>query len=250
MRAEKLARKRADKASAVPALAVAVVVAFAGLAFAGLGARAASPATVSSDAGNIFIERDGVRKKLTASEMDVDPTLSPDGTIVVYTRQGRGRAPRGSDLDQRCTSDPRPDELRQVNADGTGDKLLLSGREGSAQQQLCDFRGKQFSSDGRRLYFLTPGGSFSGALHVYDMRSREARYLLPANDLVVLNFCTGKYKDALAVLMRRAFLFDGTYVWYWLYDAAGKKEYGPLGPFLDPDELIRQMHSTWCEGKS
>jgi hypothetical protein len=47
---------------------------------------------VYSDAGSIFIERAGRTTKLTASEMDVDPVLSPSGTFVVYTRQGRGRS--------------------------------------------------------------------------------------------------------------------------------------------------------------
>ena len=37
------------------------------------------PARVYSDAGNIFIERASGTTKLTASEMDVDPVLSPNG---------------------------------------------------------------------------------------------------------------------------------------------------------------------------
>src|ERR1700757_2977418 len=49
---------------------------------------------VYSDAGSIFIERAGRTAKLTASEMDVDRVLSPSGTFVVYTRQGRGRSRR------------------------------------------------------------------------------------------------------------------------------------------------------------
>jgi len=40
-------------------------------------------AFVYSDAGNIFIDRDGTKTKLTTSEMDVDPVLSPNGAFVV-----------------------------------------------------------------------------------------------------------------------------------------------------------------------
>src|SRR5580700_8603419 len=80
---------------------------------------------VHSDAGNIFMERGGKKTKLTTSEMDVDPVLAPGGAIVVYTRQGRGRSVRGYDVGQICTVDPRPDELRQINADGTGDEHFL-----------------------------------------------------------------------------------------------------------------------------
>jgi hypothetical protein len=206
-------------------------------------------ARVYSDAGNIFIERNGTKTRLTASEMDVDPVLAPGGAFVVYTRQGRGRSVRGYDSSQLCTTDPHPDELRQINADGTGDKLLLTGRKGKPDDQLCDFRNKQFSSDGRRLYFLTPGWATSGALHVLDTRNGDEHFILPANDLLVLSFCPSKYKDDIVVLSHRYFLLGGSYDWYWLYDSAGKKELGPLGDFDNPDDMARQAHGVWCENK-
>ena len=131
-------------------------------------AAAAAGTRVFADAGNIFIERGGVKTRLTGSEQDSDPVLAPDGSYVVYTRQGRGRGLPGYDLGQFCTVAPKPDELRRVNSDGSGDRLLLEGRNGDGEAQLCDFRSKQFSADGARLYFLTPGWTTSGALHVYD----------------------------------------------------------------------------------
>jgi hypothetical protein len=205
---------------------------------------------VYSDAGNIFVERGGAKTQLTKSEMDVDPVLAPGGAVVVYTRQGRGRSVRGYDINQVCTTDPRPDELRQINVDGSGDKLLLTGRKGDPDEQLCDFRNKQFSSDGRRLYFLTPGWPMSGALHIFDMRTGDDHFVLPANDILVLSFCPNKYKDNLAVLSHRNFLLGGGYDWYWLYDSTGKKELGPLGAFDNPDDMARQAHGVWCESKS
>jgi hypothetical protein len=213
------------------------------------GATEDAAPQVYSDAGNIVIERNGVKTKLTSSEMDVDPVLSPYGYVVVYTRQGRGRSVRGYDVSQVCATDPRPDELRQINADGTGDKLLLKGQKGDPNEQLCDFRDKQFSSDGKHLYFLTPGSDSSGALHVLDMHSADDRFVMPANDLLVLNFCQNKYKDDLVVLQRRDFLLGGSYVWYWLYDSTGKKELGPLGQFDNPDDMVRQAHGVWCGSK-
>jgi WD40 repeat protein len=171
------------------------------------------PARVYSDAGNIFIERSGGTTKLTASEMDLDPVLSPNGTFVVYTRQGRSRGPRAYAPDQLCTTQPRPDELRRINSDGSADQLVLKGRGGTPERQLCDFKSKQFSSDGRRLYFLTPGWAASDALHVYDMRAGEEHFLLPANDVLVLNFCRSYYKDHLIVLSHRYFFLGGSYDW-------------------------------------
>jgi len=209
-------------------------------------APAAPASRVYSDAGNIFIERAGVKTQLTKSEADVRPVLSPDGMSVVYTRQGRGRSIKGYDLGQFCLDTPRPDQLRQVNIDGSDDRLLLDGRKGSGEAQLCDFRSKQFSSDGRRLYFLTPAWATSGALHVFDLRTREEHFLQPANDLLVLNFCIGKYKDDLVLLAHRYFVFGGSYDWYWLYDPATRKELGPLGHFDGPDAVAKAAHQEWC----
>ncbi len=215
------------------------------------GALRAEPAAphVYSDAGNIYTERNGAKTKLTSSEMDVDPVLAPNGAYVVYTRQGRGRTVHGYDTSQVCTTEPRPDELRQINADGSGDKLLLKGRKDGPEHQLCDFRQKQFSSDGRRLYFLTPGWATSGALHMFDTHSGDERFVTPANDVLVLSFCPNKYKDDLVVLAHRYFLLGGSYDWYWLYDSTGKKELGPLGEFDNPDDMVRQAHGVWCASK-
>lgn len=204
---------------------------------------------VYSDAGSIFIERNGNTTRLTASEMDLDPVLSPDGAFVVYTRQGRGLSRRHYEPDQFCPTEPRPDELRRINVDGSDDRLVLKGRGGGPEHQLCEFKSKQFSSDGRRLYFLNPAWATSNALHVFDLRAGEEHFLMPANDLVVLNFCRGKYKDHLIVLSHRYFLFGGSYDWYWLYDPAGKKDLGPLGHFGNREDLIRQAHGEWCEAK-
>jgi hypothetical protein len=208
---------------------------------------APAPPRVYSDAGDIYIVRDGIKTQLTKSEQDVEPALSPDGQTVVYTRQGRGRSVPGYDLGQSCVDTPKPDQLRAVNADGSDDRLLLEGRKGEAAAQLCDFRSKQFSADGKRLYFLTPGWTTSGALHVYELRPREQRFVLPANDLLVLNFCSGKYQDDLVVEQHRYFVFGGSYDWYWLYDAAGKKELGPIGHFDSPDAMVKAARQNWCK---
>ena len=189
------------------------------------------PARVYSDAGSIFIERAGRIAKLTASEMDIDPVLSPSGNFVVYTRQGRGRSHRHYEPDQFCPTEPRPDELRRIDLDGSHDRLLLKGRGGDPERQLCDFKSKQFSSDGRRLYFLTPAWAASNALHVFDMRAGEEHFLLPANDVLVLNFCRSKYKDHLVVLSHRNFLFGGSYDWVLALRSERQKRARTARPF-------------------
>jgi len=196
---------------------------------------------VYSDGDGIMLERDGNKIQLTKSRQDTDPVVSPDGRMVFYTRRAAGeRDP------QFCSRPPKADELRQVGTDGKDDKLLLSGHWGDPESQLCDFSNKQFSRDGRRLYFMSPGWATSGALHVYDLRTRDERYLVPANDFLVLSYCANEHKDDLAVLSHRYFVFGGSYDWYWLYDASGKKELGPLGEFAHREDLIKAARDEWC----
>jgi len=199
---------------------------------------------VYSDASNVFIESNGAKIQLTRSEQDVDPVLAPNGAYVVFTRQGRGRS--AQTYNPGCLISPKPDELRQVNIDGSGDRLLLTGRKGEPQDQLCDFHSKQFSSDGQRLYFLTPAWATSGALHVYDTRSRDEHFVVPANNVLVLSFCNNKYRDDLVIRAHRYFVFGGSYDWYWLYDPMGKKELGPIGEFDSPDDVIKAANNEWC----
>jgi hypothetical protein len=225
-----------------------MIVASITLASAAATVLAAAPPAprVYSDAGNIFIERDGVKTQLTKSEQDIDPVLSPDGAFVVFTRQGRAHIGKDENGDQSCEGVPKPDELRQVNIDGTADKLLLRGREGKPNEQVCRFTSKQFDSDGRRLYFLSPAWVTSGALHVYDLRRQESHFVMPANDVLVLSFCRNEYKDDLAVAMHRYLVFGGSYDWYWLFDSSGKKEIGPLGEFENPGDVVKRAHEEWC----
>jgi hypothetical protein len=199
---------------------------------------------VYSDAGNIFLERDGAKTQLTKSEQDVEPVLAPDGSFVVFTRQSHASGKQEDN--QFCDTSSETDELHQIGVDGKNDKILLRGHKGDGGAQLCGFHDKQFSSDGRSLYFLTPGWATSGALHVYDMRKQSEKFLIPASDVVVLNFCQSKYKDYLVVLDHRYFVFGGSYDWYWLFDPTARKQIGPLGEFENPGDVVKQAREDWC----
>lgn len=189
----------------------------------------ASPA-VSVEGGDIVITDDGRKTVLTHAQADSDPALSPNGRIVVFTR---GALPDDS-------SDCRPavagrQALMSVDVKSGQARVLVAARAGSKPEtQLCNFGEKQFSSDGKRLYFSTPGWATSGALWVHAFSTGQTRYLLPSNGFSVLANCKDpQYRDKLAVSQHRYFAFGGSFDWYWLYDGQGLKQLGPIGETLD-----------------
>ena len=205
----------------------AAVAFVASLAFAqSTKAAQRSDARAKVEAGNVFIVKNGHRRQLTKLGRDFDAALSPDGRFVVYTRGDRKPPP---DDPSECKTGAGADQLRRVDIDGSNDRLLVAAHGGAQPpQQLCRFEEKQFTSDGRKLFFLSPGWATSGALHVYDFADKSVRFVAPANALIVLNFCAGKHRDALVLNQHRYFLGGGSYDWYWLFDASGRKEIGPV----------------------
>lgn len=198
------------------------------------------PISVSVQDGNIFVQRFNVTKPVTNSGRDSEPVLSPDGTFVVFTRAPKKK----SSDDMGCRSDG--DLLMRVGVDGAREIVLVrSFASRRPERQLCGFTAKQFSSDGRLLYFLTPGWATSGALHAYDFKTQRERFVVDASGLVVLSTCKGEHKDRVAVMRHKYFVFGGSYDWYWLYDPKAKKEIGPLGE-IDEKDLAKQAE-LWCE---
>jgi hypothetical protein len=204
----------------------------------GAGASGVAAATVEIKDGNIFLVEGAQRRQLTRSGRDADAVLAPDGKTVAFTRVGN---PRSSGMQGDCKSGAQADELRRIRVDGGGDELLVRGQEGKdPKESLCEFRRKQFSSDGRMLYVLTPAWATSGALHAYDTRDKKLGFVMPANDVIVLSACKSQeYRDNLVVQQHRYFVVAGSYDWYWLYDRTGKREKGPLGDY-DGDEAVRE----------
>jgi hypothetical protein len=57
------------------------------------------------------------------------------------------------------------------------------------QQSICYFGLKQFTSDGRYIFFLSSGWVVSMGLHRYDTRTKALTFVMDANDVIVLNKC-------------------------------------------------------------
>lgn len=224
------------------AIAVALSAAQAATAQAALKA---GQVRVTVSAGNIFVEQAGKRRQLTALGRDADAVLSPDGKFVAFTRTD-GKPPPDDPME--CKTGAGGDELRRIDADGKNERVLLKARTGKAPpQQLCRFDQKQFTSDGRKLYFIAPGWTTSGALHVYDFGTQAVGFVAPANLAIVLNFCAGEHRDQLVLNQHRYFIGGGSYDWYWLYDRSGRKEIGPVGDDSDkPESIIEKARDIIC----
>lgn len=213
-----------------------------------LGTSAASGApSVSVKDGNIVLLQDGQQRQLTKSGKDATPALSPDGRWVAFTRVGN---PASTGAQGDCKSGAQADELRRVQVDGSGDELLVRGQEGKEpKQSICDFSGKQFTSDGRAIYFLSPAWAVSSALHRYDVGTKALTFVMAANDVLVLSDCKkAENRDNLVVNQHRYFVVGGSYDWYWLFDSTGKKEKGPVGEFENEQALREAISaSSLCE---
>jgi hypothetical protein len=189
-----------------------------------LAAAPSTAQTVVAEHGNVVLTRTGSAPvRLTASGIDRDPVLSPDGRRVVFVRGG-GR-PDGRD----------PSELWMVDARGGGERRLLGERPSDEpRENLTAFVGPQFAPDGRKVYFLVTAWVTSGAIHALDLATGRERYVCPGNSLEVVP--RGEYAGHLMVQQHHYFVGGGSYDWYWLLTPDGR-EVGPLGEAL---ELFRE----------
>jgi hypothetical protein len=189
-----------------------------------LAAAPSASQTVVAEHGDVVLTRAGSAPvRLTASGIDRDPVLSPDGRRVVFVRGGGRPDGRG------------PSELWMVDARGGGERRLLAERPSDEpRENLTAFLAPQFAPDGREVYFLVTAWVTSGAVHALDLATGRVRYVCPGNSLEVVP--RGEYAGHLMVTQHRYFVGGGSYDWYWLVTPDGR-DVGPLGEAL---ELFRE----------
>lgn len=196
---------------------------------------AAEPAVTVRD-GNIFItDQAGREKQLTTGGRDSRPVLDPQRKWVAFVRAIDGKA-IASGADETA-----PAELWQIRADGKEPLMLVRTRQSEKIEELiAGFEDVQFSSDGRRVYFVTPAWATSGAVHVVDTTNRKERFLVPGNNLRVLH--RGEYRDHLLLQQHRYFLGGGSCDWFYLFSPEGK-EVGVVG------EDVENFLNTYAEAE-
>jgi dipeptidyl aminopeptidase/acylaminoacyl peptidase len=180
-----------------------------------------SAQTVSVKEGNIYWKGSGAARQLTTSGHDSDPSLSPDGHSVVFVRGTPGK------MISHGAGEDEATELWLIDVDGKNATMLLRGKEDPEPKAvLVDMNAPQFSPDGKKIYFVSAAWATSGAVHVYDLQSKQQKFLCPGNDLHVVR--TGDYKGHLLVTQHRYFIGGGSYDWFWLLKPDGS-EVGAVG---------------------
>jgi hypothetical protein len=194
---------------------------------AGSAASAAERPSVAVVNGNVVLNSSGKQIQLTSSGNDLDPVLSPNGSLVVFTRKLKGVAATASC--NMAVAEQR--QLWVIGADKKNARKLLASKEAEDPKvALCDFAHKQFSSDGRKVLFETPAWATSGAMHEYDLTTNRQRFVVPSNGFRILSNCAMReYRDHLVVGQHRYFVFGGSYDWYYLFSPDGKRELGAIG---------------------
>src|ERR1044072_6341891 len=109
--------------------------------------------TVSVKDGNIqFTDKSGKTTALTSSGRDSNPVLAPDGKWVAFVRKVEGKKIA------TAADEVEPTELWQVRVDGKEPSLLLKCLDAEKPESIiAAFDSLQFSTNGKLLYFVTPG---------------------------------------------------------------------------------------------
>ena len=191
-----------------------------------LGAAASSPLSVKEVNGNIFlVNDDGHTERLTTSGIDLMPSISPDGTEVVFVRSAQGHT-----ADAICVIHVR--EPRAGNPCSTAWPDLARNTE------IGRILDPQFSPDSSAVYFFTQPGNF-GVIVRADIAPPKsyvvAHSVIPIEQGRSFDVIRrGKYAGDLIIHKDSQKLTSGRLFLYWLTDPYGAN----LAIIADKDEDV------------
>jgi Tol biopolymer transport system component len=178
-----------------------------------------------------LLDKNGHEHRITLSENEYDPCLSPDGNHAVFVRKigtsGQGLASNEA-LTQIWIMETTAPMSSQLLVDSP---LEINGRTVSV------FSSPQFSPEGEKVYFLVDSASVTNTIVSLDIATKETRFITSAHQFRVV--MSGKYKGDLIAQVRKAKLATGYYEWFWLVsprgdeiDVVGQDE-GDVDDFLE-----------------
>lgn len=187
--------------------------------------------TVADEHGDVvFIAADGTRRRLTSSGEDYEPSLSPDGSKVVFARAVRGSLDNPDGLTSQLwiadvSGEPAPRLLLDT-------MVTLHGRTFSA------FFRPQLSPHARYVYFLVNYGAVTQAIVRLDISTGQTTFIASAMNFWVVP--RGRYAGDLVAQVRKPKLASGYYYWFYLLSVEGK-ELGVVGEDRADVDLFLSM---------
>ena len=187
---------------------------------------------VFSKSGNIYYtDSNGHSIKITQTNKDSSPVLSPNKKLIAFIRKSNKIIPESCDIDVKYGS-----EIWLYDLSTKKEKRLVKNNFecDKPKKQIVDPRDLLFSPDNKTLYFMTAAWTTSGAVHgVYVDNSKE-RFIIDGNGIEIV--LKGDYSGYLIVNQHRYFIGGGSYDWYWLVNPNGKEE-GPIGEEVTQDQM-------------
>jgi TonB family protein len=180
-------------------------------------ATAAHAQSVVVQHGNlVYQSASGATETLTETGADGNPALSPDGTLIAFTRL-RADAPMDS---KSAVAGPLRDVYVMRLADRVETRLVTAAYASTPEGELSGIKSLAFSPDGSTLYFNTAAWVTSGAIHAVSVQSGRERFVTSGNTLTVVSH--GKYLGCLLVTQHRYLDGNGSWDPYVLVSPEGK----------------------------
>ncbi len=189
------------------------------LALIVLGATITRAATVRASKGDIFYINDiGSETQLTSTGADAEPSLSPDGSTVIFVRDIGDVADPNSPSGKEITSKT---QIWTITLSTREARMVANSPVTIDKRSFYHFVSPQLSPDNTKAYFSVYFAATSGAVLRVDIRSGDVSFFTTATEFAVVP--RGRYKGDLIVRQRRAISSGGYSYWFWLFDANGRE---------------------------
>ena len=204
------------------------------LAFLFGGASLGLSQTVYSKDGNVyFVAREGQVTGVTNLGLDLDPSLSNDGRLVVFVRRTpslkiQTALGKPTDRNELWVADTLGKEpARRVLAGyPAGQGLSLYQVTSDVKLDLAGFSSPQFSPDAKRIYFMGEAWATSLPAFVLDLSTGRVEFLYNGRSIEVIR--SGRYAGFLIAEKQIPRVVAGRVFRYWLLDPNGK-DVGEIG---------------------
>jgi TonB family protein len=192
-----------------------------------LGSVATHAQSVVVQHGNlVYRNASGATDLLTETGADGNPVITPDGSLVAFTRLRPGDNPDLNDPNSGALSDVYVIRI----SDHALRKLVTAAHSKQPENELSGINALTVSPDGSTLYFKTAAWVTSGAIHAVPIQGGRERFVTSGNSIAVVQ--RGKYAGYLVASQHRYMDGHGSWDPYVLVSPEGK-EIKVLGEFGD-----------------